>query len=118
MLKVASAVSALVVAVALFPSTDAPAQAAKVSAAPCSQAFAHAPNCQWWEKNGQKCLYCKQKKKKGGGWKKKYCEYKGQDDAHTIDCTWASSPTQAKPNRYCKTCVNETTGKVVSRECS
>ncbi|MBB5082333.1 hypothetical protein [Nonomuraea endophytica] len=120
MLKEVSAVSALVAAV-LLPSSDVQAQVTTTTTAtssPCGTALSFAPKCQWFEKKDRRCLYCKQKKK-GGGWKKKYCEdsKKTPEDTGTINCDNVKSPTADRPNRTCRVCQNEKTGKVISRDC-
>lgn len=79
MLKEACAISALAAA-ALVPSAAAQAQSADsaTSLRNCASTSAGAP-CKWMTENNKRCYYCKQSKKKGGGWKRLYCQHQERE---------------------------------------
>jgi hypothetical protein len=122
MLKEACAASALVAA-ALVPSmTSQAAQAEKVRAAatPAKSTSLtnctswRAPKCKWLEQKNQRCLYCRGKK--GSGYKRQYCEKKPTGPMQR-ECVQAKEPIPGNPERYCSTCRDPETGKVVSKTC-
>lgn len=125
MLKEACAISALVAA-ALVPSVAAHAaqgdddvRPATTSVSLSECASRNAAKCKWLEENGKRCFYCKSKK---GGYKKQYCEKtetkKPDEDAAEIDCKSTKETVTGQPDKFCRTCVNAKTGKIVSRECN
>ncbi|GGP05311.1 hypothetical protein LDL08_06105 [Nonomuraea glycinis] len=120
MLKEAWAISALV-ATALVPSAASQAQDAQVhaiSASATSTSLSHCAStsapCRWMQEDNRRCFYCKQKK--GGGWKRQYCEQKNRGPVE-LECSTAPAPTATNPKRVCEKCVDQKTGRQVSTKC-
>lgn len=123
MLKEAWAISALV-ATALVPSAASQAQDAKIgvvgasaTSISLSDCASRSAPCKWLSEGDRRCFYCKKPKKQGGGWKRQYCEQKKEEAPGAQECKITKEPTPAQPKRVCETCVDEKTGKQVSRRC-
>lgn len=138
MLKEAFTIGALVAA-AVAPATASQAQDAQAAPAVATTTTSALGNCatrtastskpcKWMSEGDRRCFYCKQSKKKGGGWKRQYCEYKHHRDRdrdrdrhrgpQELECTTKAEPTQAQPKRTCETCVDAKTGRQVSKKCN
>lgn len=119
MLKEACAISALVAA-AFVPSTASQAQEAKVTAVGTSTSLSDCASssapCKWLSEGNRRCYYCKQSKKRGGGWKRQYCEQR-ERGPQQLECSTAPAPTATNPKRVCERCVDQRTGREVSTRC-
>ncbi|GAA1618591.1 hypothetical protein GCM10009733_013620 [Nonomuraea maheshkhaliensis] len=74
--------------------------------------------CKWMQDGNKRCFYCKQKKRKGGGWKRQYCEKKAKERRPVeLECTSTPSPSTTNPKRVCEKCVDQKTGRLVSTKC-
>jgi hypothetical protein len=125
MLKEICAVSALVAA-AFVPSTAFQAAQAETVHAVATPAKStslinctswRAPKYKWFEEEHQRCLYCKGKK--GSGYKKQHCEKKETKPTGPTqkDCAGTKEPLPNRPNRFCRTCTDLETGKIISKDC-
>ncbi|MEV4072369.1 hypothetical protein [Nonomuraea fuscirosea] len=119
MLKEACAAGVLTAAIfAPTSASSAPVTAPVVTARTVTTGTCTSAVCKWMEEGKKRCYYCKQKKKRGGGWKRQYCQKKAKEKAPVeLECTSAAAPTTSNPKRVCEKCVDQKTGRLVSTKC-